>query len=332
MERTMSQEDRIRRAEEIYQRRRVANGIRVSSNTVNRAEKKKLSLFKKMFLQLAICAVIYIIFYLIKNSNYIFSEDVIKKTKEFLSYDINFGNIGQQVTEFINQNKDRFPFLGIFGGNDEENENMENEVDANLVNVNAVTTNEVESNTVNANEIATNTMDTNTVGGVGGAVTNEIVEAEGDTKEAEKNTEQKSQYELDVEYIKENYHFIVPVEGTVTSRYGTREATEVVSANHAGIDIGANEGTAIYAAMDGTVTVSSEEGEYGKHIDITNGNVLTRYAHCSKLLVKEGDKVKQGEKIAEVGSTGNSTGPHLHFEIRRENRSINPEAILDFGQ
>lgn len=328
----MSQEDRIRRAEEIYQRRRVANGIRVSSNTVNRAEKKKLSLFKKMFLQLAICAVIYIIFYLIKNSNYIFSEDVIKKTKEFLSYDINFGNIGQQVTEFINQNKDRFPFLGIFGGNDEENENMESEVDANLVNVNAVTTNEVESNTVNANEIATNTMDTNTVGGVGGAVTNEIVEAEGDTKEAEKNTEQKSQYELDVEYIKENYHFIVPVEGTVTSRYGTREATEVVSANHAGIDIGANEGTAIYAAMDGTVTVSSEEGEYGKHIDITNGNVLTRYAHCSKLLVKEGDKVKQGDKIAEVGSTGNSTGPHLHFEIRRENRSINPEAILDFGQ
>lgn len=332
MERTMSQEDRIRRAEEIYQRRRVANGIRVSSNTVNRAEKKKLSLFKKMFLQLAICAVIYIIFYLIKNSNYIFSEDVIKKTKEFLSYDINFGNIGQQVTEFINQNKDRFPFLGIFGGNDEENENMENEVDANLVNVNAVTTNEVESNTVNANEIATNTMDTNTVGGVGGAVTNEIVEAEGDTKEAEKNTEQKSQYELDVEYIKENYHFIVPVEGTVTSRYGTREATEVVSANHAGIDIGANEGTAIYAAMDGTVTVSSEEGEYGKHIDVTNGDVLTRYAHCSKLLVKEGDKVKQGDKIAEVGSTGNSTGPHLHFEIRRENRSINPEAILDFGQ
>ena len=332
MERTMSQEDRIRRAEEIYQRRRVANGIRVPSNTVNRAEKKKLSLFKKMFLQLAICAVIYIIFYLIKNSNYIFSEDVIKKTKEFLSYDINFGNIGQQVTEFINQNKDRFPFLGIFGGNDEENENMESEVDANLVNVNAVTTNEVESNTVNANEIATNTMDTNTVGGVGGAVTNEIVEAEGDTKEAEKNTEQKSQYELDVEYIKENYHFIVPVEGTVTSRYGTREATEVVSANHAGIDIGANEGTAIYAAMDGTVTVSSEEGEYGKHIDITNGNVLTRYAHCSKLLVKEGDKVKQGDKIAEVGSTGNSTGPHLHFEIRRENRSINPEAILDFGQ
>ena len=82
--------------------------------------------------------------------------------------------------------------------------------------------------------------------------------------------------------------------------------------------------------MEGTVTVSSEEGEYGKHIDITNGDVLTRYAHCSKLLVEEGEKVKQGDKIAEVGSTGKSTGPHLHFEIRRDNRAINPEAILDF--
>ena len=123
---------------------------------------------------------------------------------------------------------------------------------------------------------------------------------------------------------------MVPVEGTVTSRYGKREATEVVSANHSGIDIGARTGTPIYAAVDGVVTVSSSEGEYGKHIDITSEDVLTRYAHCSKLLVKEGQKVKKGDKIAEVGSTGNSTGPHLHFEIRRDNRTINPESIIDF--
>ena len=93
MERILSQEDRIRRAEEIYNRRRTANrsGIRVSSDNVN-TSKNEWSLFKKMALQLAICAVIYIIFYLIKNTNYIFSEDVINKTKEMLSYDINFGN------------------------------------------------------------------------------------------------------------------------------------------------------------------------------------------------------------------------------------------------
>ena len=187
-------------------------------------------------------------------------------------------------------------------------------------------TNEVVNEEIDGNNLV------NEVGGIGGATTNEILEGvkEGNSKNEKSGDENKSQYELDVEYLKANYDFIMPVTGTVTSRYGKREETEVVSANHQGIDIGANEGTPIYAAIDGTVTVSSSEGEYGKHIDITNGDVLTRYAHCSKLLVKEGEKVKQGEKIAEVGSTGKSTGPHLHFEIRVNNRTINPESILDF--
>ncbi len=306
LERTISMEERIRRAEEIYNRRRAGSGIRVAGNSVNRAKKEKVSLFKKMILQLAICAMIYIIFYLIKHGNYIFSEEVINKTKEFLSYDINFGNLQNQISVFINSSKDKL-----------WNENID--------------TNEVNSQTNTVEEDATNKEaenkieETNTVGGIGGAATNEVVEDEGEKKE-----EKKSQAELDIEYVKENYSFIIPVKGTVTSRYGKREATEVVSANHAGIDIGADTGTAIYAAMDGTVTVSSSEGEYGKHIDIENGEILTRYAHCSKLLVKEGQKVKQGDKIAEVGSTGNSTGPHLHFEIRRENRTINPEKIIKF--
>ena len=306
LERTISMEERIRRAEEIYNRRRTGSGIRVAGNSVNRAKKEKVSLFKKMILQLAICAMIYIIFYLIKHGNYIFSEEVINKTKEFLSYDINFGNLQNQISVFINSSKDKL-----------WNENID--------------TNEVNSQTNTVEEDATNKEaenkieETNTVGGIGGAATNEVVE-----DESEKKEEKKSQAELDIEYVKENYSFIIPVKGTVTSRYGKREATEVVSANHAGIDIGADTGTAIYAAMDGTVTVSSSEGEYGKHIDIENGEILTRYAHCSKLLVKEGQKVKQGDKIAEVGSTGNSTGPHLHFEIRRENRTINPEKIIKF--
>ena len=308
MERTISSEERIKRAEEIYNRRRVANGVRVSGNSVNRVEKNKVSLFKKMILQLTICAMIYIIFYLIKHGNYIFSEEVINKTKEFLSYDINFGNLQNQFSLFIDSNKEKW-----WGENTTQEENSSQ-------------TNSIETNTVN--ELLENKVDeTNTVGGIGGAATNEIIEEDTSEKKEEKK---KSQSELDIEYIKENYSFILPVTGTVTSRYGTREETEVVSANHAGIDIGADTGTPIYAAMDGTVTVSSSEGEYGKHIDIENGEVLTRYAHCSKLLVKEGEKVKQGDKIAEVGSTGNSTGPHLHFEIRRENRTVNPEKIIKF--
>lgn len=332
LERTISSEERIRRAEEIYNRRKIANGVRVAGDSVNRVETKKLSLFKKMFFQLVICAMIYVIFYLIKNGNYIFSQDVINKTKEFLSYDINFGQLQNKVSLFLNENK-------FWGENEEGATSNVNEVtvnsmtEENVENTNTAvnSNNEVDTSSKQDNkesdDNANKQENTNSVGGIGGAVTNEIIE----DNDEEKSDTKKSQSELDIEYIKENYSFILPVTGTVTSRYGAREETEVVSANHAGIDIGANTGTPIYAAMDGTVTVSSEEGEYGKHIDIENGEVLTRYAHCSKLLVKEGQKVNQGDKIAEVGSTGNSTGPHLHFEIRRENRTVNPEKIIDFG-
>ena len=328
LERTISSEERIRRAEEIYNRRKIANGVRVAGDSVNRVETKKLSLFKKMFFQLVICAMIYVIFYLIKNGNYIFSQDVINKTKEFLSYDINLGQLQNQVTIFLQKNKfwgeDDTEATNDINANSVAGENVESTntvVDSNNE-VDALSKQDNKENDDNANKQES----TNSVGGIGGANTNEIIEE----NDEEKVDTKKSQSELDIEYIKENYSFIIPVTGTVTSRYGAREETEVVSANHGGIDIGANTGTPIYAAMDGTVTVSSEEGEYGKHIDIENGEVLTRYAHCSKLLVKEGQKVKQGDKIAEVGSTGNSTGPHLHFEIRRENRTVNPEKIIDF--
>lgn len=303
MERTMTQEERIRRAEEIYSRRKRANGVRVSTSNVNKNEEVKISLFKKMLIQIAICIIIYVIFYVIKNSNYIFSDEVLNKTKEFLSYDINFGHIQNSISSFINENKDKYSFLSIFETKEDNKNSVNNVEDSNQ--------NQTES--------------VNTVGGIGGADGNEVAEE----KQEDKKTK-KSQSELDIEYIKENFEFMMPVKGTVTSRYGKREATEVVSANHSGIDIGADQGTPIYAAIDGTVTVASSEGEYGKHIDIENNDVLTRYAHCSKLLVKKGQKVKKGDKIALVGSTGNSTGPHLHFEIRRDNRTINPESILDF--
>lgn len=82
--------------------------------------------------------------------------------------------------------------------------------------------------------------------------------------------------------------------------------------------------------MEGTVTISSTVGTYGYHIKIVNNDVGTLYAHCSKLYVSEGETVKQGQSIAEVGSTGNSTGPHLHFEIMRNSTYINPRSILEF--
>lgn len=201
MERSISQEERIRRAEEIYNRRRLVSGVRVSSNNVNRAETKKLSLFKKMLMQLAICSVIYIIFYLIKNTNYIFSDDVISKTKEFLSYDINFGNIQNQITAFIddyNKNDKNNSNESTQNANQTTEENIVNEISSNTVSTNTInansTANEISTNSIDNNEKNSETAETNEIGGMGGAATNEIVE------EAKKDDENKTQSELDIEF------------------------------------------------------------------------------------------------------------------------------------
>ena len=105
--------------------------------------------------------------------------------------------------------------------------------------------------------------------------------------------------------------------------YGGTATSEVV-------DIAAESGTPIVASMEGIVDFVSSEGDYGKHIKIRCNNVTTLYAHCSKIFVKEGQIVAEGQKIASVGNTGNSTGPHLHFEIRVEDRFVDPARIIKF--
>src|SRR5690554_7452613 len=98
---------------------------------------------------------------------------------------------------------------------------------------------------------------------------------------------------------------------------------------HRGIDITGKTGKTIYAAASGTVVASGWRGSYGYMVEIRhNDQVSTLYAHASKLLVKRGDYVEQGQAIALVGSTGYSTGPHLHFEIRVKGKQINPITLL----
>lgn len=116
---------------------------------------------------------------------------------------------------------------------------------------------------------------------------------------------------------------IRPVSGTITSRYGLRSRD-----NHKGIDIGASKGTPIYAAASGTVTVSQYgySGGYGNYIIISHGNgIQTLYGHCSELCVSAGEYVSQGQLIAKVGSTGLSTGNHLHFEVRVNGVTQDPQ-------
>jgi len=110
----------------------------------------------------------------------------------------------------------------------------------------------------------------------------------------------------------------------ITSPYGYRYIFGSYSF-HLGVDIGASYGSTIKAADGGKVTYSGWKGSYGYLVIITHDNGdQTYYAHCSKLLVSYGEKVYQGQSIAKVGSTGNSTGPHLHFEIRKGGKTVNP--------
>ena len=119
---------------------------------------------------------------------------------------------------------------------------------------------------------------------------------------------------------------IRPVSGVITSRFGARWGR-----THKGLDIGAPKGTNIYAAAAGTVSVAQYgySGGYGNYLLIDHGKgVQTLYGHCTTLLVTKGQTVSQGQLIATVGSTGQSTGPHLHLEIRVNGIAQNPQNYL----
>lgn len=120
---------------------------------------------------------------------------------------------------------------------------------------------------------------------------------------------------------------INPTRGTLTSRMGARWGRE-----HKGIDIGAPVGTPIYAVADGVVTISSSTSNgYGNMVKIDHGEgQVTLYAHCDELLVEAGQTIYQGQLIATVGSTGNTTGPHLHFEVLLNGVNVDPLAFVNY--
>lgn len=301
MDRVMTVEERIRRAEEIYERKKRKENLGEKQKIYNREEiverKKDIRLLKKIIMQLIVCLIIYFLFYAIQNGEYIFSQEFLNKANEVLSYDMNFTQLFENIknnvmtlknkTENNNQNQDAIGGAEVKSNQEENKENDSGE--------------KQENNSQELNE-----------------------------KKEEQSLQILSQEEQDIQNIKNTTTFIKPIEGKITSGFGRREeATGRVPKNHTGTDIAANMGTKIKSATDGEVVLASEEGDYGKHLKIQIGEVSIIYAHCNALYVKQGDKVTQGQEIAEVGSTGNSTGPHLHFEIRISERGINPQNILE---
>ena len=322
MERAMSVEDKIRRAEEIYYRRKEQENPKQENVRIPaRNEKKDVKLFKKMLIQIIICLSIYSIFHLVVNSNYIFSEDFTNKAKEILSQDINFKEIYVFLSTKMNE------ILNSLTHKDQNQESMQDNQTEQKQEENVEA---IQNNTENIQNNEEN------IGGAEEVLTEQAENVENsatntDTTEPLAEEEpQLTQMEQDANYIKSTISFIKPVTGTISSAYGWRNpTTATVPKNHKGTDIAAVTGTKIVSATDGTVILASAEGDYGNHLKIQINDVIIVYAHCNKLYVKEGDTIKQGQEIAEVGSTGNTTGPHLHFEVRYQNRYVDPQMILE---
>ena len=110
-----------------------------------------------------------------------------------------------------------------------------------------------------------------------------------------------------------------PANGKVTSRFGHRNGRP-----HRGIDIAAPRGTTIRAADNGIVVYAGWQNGFGRVVKVRHKHGYTLYAHCDSMDVDAGDYVERGEPIAEVGTSGNATGPHLHFEYHRQGRAVNP--------
>lgn len=284
MERILNDEEKIRRAEEIYFRRN--NQI----YPARKKEEKKIKYTKyRVLLNLLVMFNLAVIVFCIQNKDFIFTKEFIEKIDEY-------------------NNNATGKILNVFGDFLKEDE-------------------ETNSDMINSSE---NVLITD--GNQNATETQNIVEENNNDKNDFENTISSiNEMEIDISNLKAAYKFINPLQGTVSSGFGARQSKyQNVTGYHTGIDIAADTGTPILASMEGIVELVSSEGDYGKHVKIRCNNVYTLYAHCSKIFVKEGQIVARGQKIANVGNTGNSTGPHLHFEIRVEDRFVDPEKIINF--
>ena len=268
-----------------------------TSATVNVEDVNTNKITKKMLRQFIICVIIYISFYTIKNIPTLVPQEVMYKISDVLEYDINIQEVYENFNSYINSKS--------------QEQNNEGLIEETLAISDSEEIIEESVNNINQESI-------------------KPAQAVEETQVIEESSS-LSQMEIDAQYIKANCSIIKPLEGEITSRFGMRNPTvPTVPKYHTGIDIARVVGTVIISAIEGDVEVVSSQGDYGNHIKITNCEVSTLYAHCSKIYVKQGDHIVQGQEIAEVGETGNVTGPHLHFEIRRNNQYVDPDLILQF--
>lgn len=138
-------------------------------------------------------------------------------------------------------------------------------------------------------------------------------------------------YDQEIKDIAEKFSMVTPIKGEIVSGFGSRTLLSGASQFHSGIDIEANIGTSIKAALGGEIIDSGANPEYGNYIKIKHNNdIVTVYAHCSMLIAKVGQKVNQGDVIAKVGDTEGLGGADLHFEVWKGDKAVDPEKLLNY--
>lgn len=253
---------------------------------------KKDYLSKTLFFQFLVCVILFLLLFALKYNNSQLFNDLEKTFSNKLEENL---NIEEAKSVFIN-----------------------------------ITEHKAESSTDNENKIDKKTTEEETVyvPFEEPSLNAEIIASGGrDIKVSSNDDIPKN---VSVDDYKLNQKMVLPLKGKTTSEFGVR--THPISGDlrfHAGIDIAAQTGTQIYSAFDGEIIEADYDQWNGNYLKIKHdNNIMTVYCHCEKLNVKKGQKIRAGEVIATVGSTGSSTGPHLHFELRIDNVSYNPEKAL----
>lgn len=269
--------------------RRVESPYR-TQNRRNEPTEKMLKYWSKFVIQTIISAVILVTFLYCRSVNAITTSAFWEKTTAILENDISVEDMRNGIEKGMEYVKVIIPKIL------ETEENVNDDVNREDKEIN-----KVEENGINLEQ----------------------------NSENDETTQDMTQEEKDIYDILKVMTVLRPVNGEVSSQFGDRiDPITKTDGTHTGVDYAVVVGTQVKSAITGTVIeVQKNNASFGNFVRIKNSDIVTTYAHCSTIKVKEGDKVKQGDIIALSGNTGKTSGPHLHFEVKKDGRLIDPEKL-----
>ncbi len=287
-------------------------------NTQNKNNSKLIKLKTKILIKIAICLVISICILIYKKipSDNLKNNFLILKIKEEYNKNYTIEYLLEEVEEISKKAYLVFEEIVPESLYNFTVFNYLNNIKPKIINFNL--NKFIARNEINNTVAVFNPVDVN--------INNDMVPAE----EAITTSSTVSLMDMDKkEILSKNINIIQPVYGTITSEYGARDEVFKNVGYHTGIDIANVMNTQIKSATDGVVVLAqSMDKYYGNNIEIENNGVRFKYAHLNQINVKVGDNIKQGDIIGLMGSTGMSTGSHLHFEIIINNRTVDPRMII----